>query len=94
MTHDLLALFSLLADVLVPQVRVFGDEGGHEFHARGIVQNFDNDTLILEKVLGTLERAILPDHHPRYSVEQHGTRAHRARRQRRVEDRLSVVGCR
>ena len=27
----------LLADVLVPQVWVFGDEGGHELHTHGVV---------------------------------------------------------
>ena len=73
-------LTALFADVLVPQVRVFGDESGHKSRALGVVQDFDNDTVVREEVLGTLKRAVLPDHHPWYAIEQHGTRAHGARR--------------
>ena len=73
---------------------MFGNEGGHDLNAHGVVQNFDSDTVVPEEVLRTLERAVLSNHHPRYAIEEQGTRAHGTRRKCRIEHRLSVVGCR
>ncbi|GIT00940.1 MAG: hypothetical protein CM1200mP26_26520 [Acidimicrobiales bacterium] len=50
--------------------------------------------MVPEEVLRALERVVLSNHHPRYAIEEQSTRAHGTRRQRRIEHRLSVIGCR
>src|SRR5690606_30594985 len=76
---------SLLADVLVPQVGIGGDERRHHLDTRRVVEHFDGDTALTEQVFGTHERPVLAHHHPRDPVEEDRPGAHRARRQGRVD---------
>ena len=42
---------NLFAYVLVPEVRIGGDEGGHQLDAPGVVHDLDHDPLLGQQVL-------------------------------------------
>src|SRR5438034_4474432 len=80
------------ADVLVPELRVLGDETRHHPDARGILQDLDGDAARTQVRFLARERAVLAGDHVRDAVQQDRAAAHRARRQGRVEHRRAVDG--
>src|SRR5262249_45933929 len=77
-------------DVLVPQLGPGADELGHEPDALRVVHDLDPDALVLEVLLGSLERLPFADADPRDAVQQDGAAAHAARAEGRVEDAAAV----
>src|SRR4051812_17363092 len=80
----------VLADVLVPQLRVRRDELRHQRHAVEVAGHDDVDATAAQQVLGAHERAVLPHHDPRDAVEQDRAGAHVARREGGVHRRGPV----
>src|SRR5439155_1703424 len=80
------------ADVLVPELRVLGDETRHHPDARGILQDLDGDAARTQVRFLARERAVLAGDHVRDAVQQDCAAAHRARREGRVEHRRAVDG--
>src|SRR5713226_8960256 len=81
---------SLLADVLVPKLRMRFDELRHQRDAAWILNDFDPDATRSKQLLFTEKRLILADDHVRNAVEQNCAAAHRARRQRGVDHALAI----
>ncbi len=57
-----------LADVLVPEVGVLGDEARHQPEAIGVVEDDHLDPARPKVGLGALEGAVLPHHDPRDAI--------------------------
>src|SRR5262245_21502582 len=66
------------------------DEGGHQLDAPRILSNLDDHPSRSQKCFLSQERAVFADDYPRNAVEQDGPVAHRAGRERRVEDRRPI----
>ena len=84
--------WSFLADDLVPELRVGGDEVLHQPDAARIVDDLELDAPSAEVVFGALEGAILADDDAWHLVEQGRPAAHVAGGEGRVEDAALVLG--
>src|ERR1043165_6081973 len=71
---------------------MFADERPHHLYAARVLHYFQLHAAGAEELLLAEERLVLADHHARDAVEQDRAAAHRARRERRVEDALAVHG--
>src|SRR5688572_19772111 len=71
-----------LADVLVPDLRVLGDELAHQLDALGRVEVHDLHASRPQELLAADKRAVLAHHHPRNPVQEDGPGAHVARGER------------
>src|SRR6059058_2161913 len=70
---------AVFADVLVPQVRMRGDELRHQGDTVEVVGDDHLDPSATEQVLAAYERAVLPHDDARDAVEQDRAGAHVAR---------------
>lgn len=82
---------SIDADVLVPELWVFRDEGGHQLDTFEIVDHFDLYSVGAQQALGACEGAILADDHPGDLIEEDGAAAHDAGGEGGVDRRTPVV---
>src|SRR5690606_23934668 len=78
------------ADVLVPELGVFGDEQFHHRHALGVVEHHHLDAVFGQPLVTTEEGAGLADHDPGDAELADETGAVPARRQRRRHRRAPV----
>src|SRR4029079_4820422 len=78
------------SDVLVPEFRVCRDEGLHHRGTPIVLQHVNPYASRPQQIFLALERLILADDDAADAVEQDGTAAHGARRQRRVHHRLPI----
>src|SRR5215831_5262275 len=78
------------ADILVPQLRVIADELRHHPHAVRVLQHGHPHTARSQQLLLTHERLVLADHDGADAVKQNRAAAHRAGRERRVDDGVAI----
>src|SRR5688572_949187 len=82
----------LMADILVPQFRVIGDELPHHADAGRILHHLNFDSAVVEQLLFAEERLVLPDNDARDPIQQNRAATHRAGRKRGVERRFAIDG--
>ncbi len=68
--------FVSLPDILGPRVGMLLDEPGHELPAPLVMRHVHRDAPAPQMRLISHERAVLPDYHPRNTVQQNGAGAH------------------
>src|SRR5712691_11385972 len=71
---------------------MIADEFFHEPDARRILQYLEADAARFEELLLAEEGLVLTDDDARDAVEENRAAAHRARRKRRVQDRVAIHG--
>ena len=65
-------------NVLVPQLRMGGDEIAHELYAGGVLNDFQLDALGAQVVFRSFEGAVFSDDYAGNFVKQSSPTAHRA----------------
>src|SRR5438067_629282 len=74
----------LHSDILVPQLRLLGNERIHHADARNVLNDLYAHPARSQQLLFPHEGAVLADDDVRDAVEENGASAHRARGERRV----------
>src|SRR6266852_154397 len=81
---------ALLSDILIPELRVGGDERPHQLDASRILQDLDCDAARLQELFFAQKGFVFADDDARNAVEQNRAAAHGARRERGVDDGFAI----